>query len=188
MTPAFLVRGTKNILSTVHFPMTYQLNRLQYNKIYRINERTVRRWQEKNMPLDDPAKLLQTLGEQKNKPASLVGASAGDLYAHWLAESDPEAMRLDVQRELGCRIAEATELLCQARNLARARWKEWPEVAARINAIREHTEALLALLGIGDGYDWDEIWRPEHLAAKGSSTGGEPTPSAPRRKANGWNG
>ena len=147
--------------------MTYALKRLQYSKIYKVNERTIRRWQDKEMSLDDPAKLLQELVAQKNKPASLAGVSAGDLWQHWLAESDPEEMHQAVRLELAMQVEDALLLLWQARNLARKRWKEWPEFTSRINAIAEHTMALHPLLGFGDDDDIDRDWRPQFLAGEG---------------------
>ncbi len=150
--------------------MEYKLRQAQYSRVYRVSERTVRTWQEKGYPLDDPDELFQVLHKQKNVPKSFSGTGGTDFAVHLEAEGDPEVMREVVQCELAHRIMEGSTKLRNARDLARKYWTEWPEIVSRINAIVDHVEPLYRLLGIpddDDGFDWDEDLRPAFLAREG---------------------
>jgi hypothetical protein len=148
--------------------MNYELKRLQYAAVYSVSERTVRRWQEKGFPLDDPEALLRELDGQKNRPRSLIDASDTDLWNHLEAEAHPEKLRLDVQRELAFRISNSGRILRNARDLARTRREDWPEIVARINAIAEKINDLLPLIGVNEEeFEWDEQMRSVYLRNEG---------------------
>ena len=59
--------------------MKYKLKQLQYSRIYRVSERTIRTWQRKGWPLDRPAGVFTCMGGQKNTPASLQNCSWADI-------------------------------------------------------------------------------------------------------------
>ena len=77
----------------------YKKTQAAYASEYGVSIRTIKRWQAKGYPLDDPAKLGELLGQQKSAPEGLLEGGPKNLKDRkLLVECQRSELRLGIER------------------------------------------------------------------------------------------